>query len=144
MIADAKQVAPTKPFYMYFAPGAMHSPRHVPKAWADAYAGQFDDGWDVYRKNVFARQQELGIVPSTADLSRHDPDVQDRETLSADEKRLYARMMEVFAGFLTHTDHYIGELIGFLKELGEYENTLIMLISDNGSSARRWPHRIGQ
>ena len=91
MIADAKQVAPDRPFFLYFAPGAMHSPHHVPKEWADAYAGQFDDGWDVYRANVFARQQELGIVPPTAELSRHDPDVQDWESLSADEKRLYAR-----------------------------------------------------
>jgi len=135
MIADAKQVAPDKPFFMYFAPGAMHSPHHVPSEWADAYAGQFDDGWGAYREKAFARQKELGLVPEDAELSRHDPDVQEWESLSADEKRLFARMMEVFAGFLTHTDHYIGEVIQFLKDMGEYDNTLIMLISDNGSSA---------
>jgi len=139
MIADAKQVAPNKPFFMYFAPGAMHSPHHVPKEWADRYKGAFDDGWDVYRERTFARQKELGLVPADAELSRHDPDVQVWEELSADERRLYARMMEVFAGFLEHTDHYLGELFGFLKDLGEYENTLIMLISDNGASAEGGP-----
>ena len=139
MIADAKQVAPDKPFFMYFCTGAMHAPHHVPKEWADRYKGQFDDGWDAYREKVFARQQKLGIVPKGAKLSRHDPDVQDWAKLPADERRLYARMMEVFAGFLEHTDHHIGELIAFLKELGEYENTLIMVISDNGASAEGGP-----
>ncbi|MFS6826837.1 arylsulfatase [Cyanobium sp. ATX-6F1] len=139
MIADAKQVAPNKPFFMYFCTGAMHAPHHVPKEWADKYKGQFDDGWDAYRETAFARQKELGIIPPDTTLSRHDPDVQDWNTLSADERKLYARMMEVFAGFLEHTDHYIGELIEFLKELGEYENTLIMVISDNGASSEGGP-----
>ncbi len=139
MIADAKQVAPDKPFFMYFAPGAMHSPHHVPREWADRYKGMFDDGWDAYREKVFTRQKELGIVPPNTVLSLHDPDVQEWDTLPADERRLYARMMEVFAGFLEHTDHCIGELIRFLKDLGEYENTLIMLISDNGASAEGGP-----
>jgi arylsulfatase A-like enzyme len=140
MIADAKQVAPNKPFFMYFCTGAMHAPHHVPKEWADKYKGQFDDGWDAYREKVFANQKKMGIVPPDTQLSRHDPDVQDWSKLPADERRLYARMMEVFAGFLEHTDHYIGELIAFLKELGEYENTLIMVISDNGASAEGGPH----
>jgi arylsulfatase len=111
----------------------------VPKEWADRYKGKFDEGWDACREKVFARQKELGLVAKDAVLSRHDPDVQDWTTLSADERRLYARMMEVFAGFLTHADHYIGELIGFLKKIGESENTLIMLISDNGASAEGGP-----
>lgn len=140
MIADAKQVAPNKPFFLYFAPGAMHAPHHVPHEWADRYKGQFDDGWDAYRQKAFEKQKQLGIIPPNTELSRHDPDVQDWQSLSADERRLYARMMEVFAGFLEHTDHYIGELIGFLKELGEYDNTLIMLVSDNGASAEGGPH----
>ena len=140
MIADAKQVAPNKPFFMYFCTGAMHAPHHVPKEWADKYKGKFDDGWDAYREQVFEKQKELGIVPANTTLSRHDPDVQDWDKLSADERRLYARMMEVFAGFLEHTDHYIGELIAFLKEMGEYENTLIMVISDNGASAEGGPN----
>ncbi|WP_137146875.1 arylsulfatase [Mycolicibacterium sp. CR10] len=139
MIADAKQVAPNKPFFMYFAPGAMHSPHHVPKEWADKYAGKFDEGWDVYRERVFEQQKKLGVIPESAVLSHHDPDVQEWNSLSADERRLYARMMEVFAGFLEHTDHYLGELVDFLKELGQYDNTLIMLVSDNGSSAEGGP-----
>ena len=139
MIADAKQVAPNKPFFLYFALGAMHSPHHVPRQWADRYAGKFDTGWEVYRREVFDRQKKLGLVPATAELSAPDPDVADWETLSADERRVFARMMEVFAGFLEHTDHYIGELVQFLKDLGEYDNTVIMLISDNGSSAEGGP-----
>ena len=140
MIADAKQIAPDKPFFMYFCTGAQHAPHHVPAEWADKYKGKFDDGWDAYREKVFARQKELGIVPADTRLSRHDPDVQDWGALPADERRLYARMMEVFAGFLEHTDHHIGELIAFLKEMGEYENTLIMVISDNGASAEGGPN----
>ncbi len=139
-IADAKQVAPNKPFFLYFCPGAGHAPHHVPKEWADKYKGKFDDGWDAYREKTFARQKELGIVPQDAELSRHDPDVQDWKTLSADERKLYARMMEVFAGFLTQTDYHYGRLFNFLKTIGEWENTLIMFISDNGASAEGGPH----
>ena len=138
-IADSKQVAPDKPFFMYFCPGAMHAPHHVPKAWADRYKGKFDSGWESYRAQVFERQKKLGVVPAEAELSRHDPDVQPWESLSSDEKKLYARMMEVFAGFLTHTDHHIGRLIDFLKKLGEFENTLVMVLSDNGASSEGGP-----
>lgn len=138
-IADAKQVAPSKPFFMYFCTGAMHAPHHVPKQWADAYKGQFDDGWDAYRAKTFARQKQLGIVPADAELSRHDPDVKPWDQCSADEKKLYARMMEVFAGFLTHTDHHIGRLLDFLKETGQFDNTLIMVLSDNGASSEGGP-----
>jgi arylsulfatase A-like enzyme len=138
-IADAKQVAPNKPFFMYFCTGAMHAPHHVRKEWSDRYNGQFDDGWEAYREKVFARQKELGIVPPDAELSRHDPDVPKWESLSAEEKKLYARMMEVFAGFLTHTDHHIGRLLDFLKAIGEFDNTLIMAISDNGASSEGGP-----
>jgi arylsulfatase len=139
MIADSKQVAPDKPFFMYLALGTAHAPHHVPREWADKYKGKFDGGWDDYRKHVFERQVEKGLVPKGTTLSRHDPDVQDWNALSADERRLYARMMEVFAGFLEHADHYIGELIAFLKEIGEYDDTLIMLISDNGASPEGGP-----
>jgi arylsulfatase len=138
-IADAKQVAPNKPFFLYFATGAQHAPHHVPKEWADKYKGAFDDGWEAYREQVFAKQKRLGLVSKDAELSRHDPDVQDWQKLSADERRLYARMMEVFAGFLEHTDHHIGRLLDFLDEIGELDNTLIMLISDNGASAEGGP-----
>jgi arylsulfatase A-like enzyme len=138
-IADSKQVAPGKPFFLYFATGAQHAPHHVPKEWADKYKGVFDQGWDAYREKVFEKQKELGLVPKNAELSRHDPDVQDWDGLSADERKLYARMMEVYAGFLEHTDHHIGRLLDFLREIGELDNTLIMLISDNGASAEGGP-----
>ena len=133
-IADAKQVAPHKPFFLHFCTGAAHAPHHVAKEWADRYQGQFDDGWDAYRERVFARQKELGIMPADAELSRHDPDVPAWDSLSPDARRLAARMMEVFAGFLSHTDHHIGRLLDFLKETGQFDNTLIMLVSDNGAS----------
>jgi arylsulfatase A-like enzyme len=139
-IADGKQVAPNKPFFMYFCPGAMHAPHHVPKEWADKYKGQFDDGWEAYREKVFARQKELGIVPREAELSRHDPDVQDWSKLSADQRRVYSRMMEVFAGYLTFTDYHIGHLLDYLKTIGELDNTLIMVISDNGASSEGGPN----
>jgi arylsulfatase A-like enzyme len=138
-VADTKQVAPDKPFFLYLAPGAAHAPHHVPKEWADQYKGQFDDGWDALREKTFKRQKELGIVPKDATLSRHDPDVQDWKKLSADERKLYARMMEVFAGFVTHADHHYGRLFDFLKSIGTFDNTLIMFISDNGASAEGGP-----
>lgn len=138
-IADSKQVAPDKPFFMYFATGAMHAPHHVPREWADRYKGQFDDGWDAYRQKVFARQKELGIIPGNTQLPPPDPDVKPWAECSADEQRLYARMMEVFAGYLEHTDHHLGRLLAFLEELGELDNTLVMLISDNGASAEGGP-----
>ncbi|WTW91877.1 arylsulfatase [Streptomycetaceae bacterium NBC_01309] len=134
-IADAKQVAPDKPFFLNFCPGATHAPHHVPQEWADRYKGRFDEGWDAYRESTFDRQKQLGVVPQDTRLSRHDPDVPAWESLSPDARRLAARMMEVFAGFLSHTDHHIGRLLEFLKQIGEFDNTLIMVVSDNGASA---------
>jgi arylsulfatase A-like enzyme len=139
-IADSRQVAPDKPFFLYFCPGAMHAPHHVPRAWAEKYKGQFDDGWDTYREKVFKRQLELGVVPDGTQLSARDPDVVEWKGLPADEKRLYARMMEVFAGFLEHTDHHIGRLLDFLGKTGQLDDTLVMLVSDNGASAEGGPH----
>ena len=139
-VADLKQVAPDKPFFLYFATGANHAPHQVPTEWADKYKGKFDNGWDAYREQVFARQKEFGIVAEDAVLSRHDPDVQQWDDLSDDERRLYARMMEVFAGFFEHTDHQIGRLLDFLEAIGQLDNTLIMVISDNGASAEGGPH----
>ena len=128
-------MAPDKPFYLHFCPGAAHAPHHVAKEWADRYRGQFDDGWDAYRERTFARQKELGVVPADAVLSRHDPDVPEWESLSPDARRLAARMMEVYAGFLSHTDHALGRLLDYLRETGQFDNTLIMVVSDNGASA---------
>lgn len=140
LIASAKQLAPDKPFFTYFCTGAGHAPHQVPKEWADQYKGKFDDGWDAYREKVLARQIEMGIFPKGTELSRHDPDVQEWAALPADEKRLYARMMEVFAGFLTHADHHIGRLLDFLEQGGQLDNTLVMVISDNGASPEGGPH----
>jgi arylsulfatase A-like enzyme len=139
-IADAKQVAPEKPFFMYFCPGAMHAPHQVPRAWADKYKGQFDDGWDAYREKVFQRQLELGIVPAGTELSVRDPDVAAWSERSPEEKRLFSRMMEVFAGFLEHTDHHIGRLLDFLGGMGLADETLVMVVSDNGASAEGGPN----
>jgi arylsulfatase A-like enzyme len=97
-IADAKQIAPNKPFYLHFCTGATHAPHHVPKEWADRYAGQFDDGWEAYRERVLARQKEFGVMPANAGLSRHDPDVPEWGSLSSEARRLAARMMECLAG----------------------------------------------
>jgi arylsulfatase A-like enzyme len=135
MIVDAHVNAPEKPFFMYYAPGAAHTPHHVPKEWADAYSGKFDAGWDAYRETVFARQQELGLLPPGAELAPPDPDVPAWDSLSPDERRLYARMMEVFAGFVTHADHHFGRILDTLEQLGELDNTIVMVISDNGASA---------
>ena len=140
-IADSKQADPQKPFYLHLCFGATHAPHHVGKEWADKYKGVFDDGWDAYREKTFARQKELGIVPADAELSRHDPDVPDWDSLPAPARQLYARMMEVFAGFLEHTDHQVGRLLEFLTKQGELENTLIMVISDNGASRGGRPDR---
>jgi arylsulfatase A-like enzyme len=138
-IADAKQVTPDKPFYLHLCFGATHAPHHVPKEWADRYAGQFDGGWDAYRERVFARQKELGLFAPDAVLSRHDPDVPEWDSLSPEARRLSARMMEVFAGFLSHTDHHLGRLLDYLEETGQLENTIVMVVSDNGASAEGGP-----
>src|SRR5690625_5223128 len=138
-VDEARQAAPDKPFFLYYATGAMHAPHHVPKEWADRYRGEFDDGWSAYRDRTVQRQKEMGLFSSDTELSEHDPDVQDWDTLPAEERRLYARMMEVYAGFLEHTDHHIGRLLDHLQTRGELDNTLVMLVSDNGASAEGGP-----
>jgi arylsulfatase A-like enzyme len=134
-VLDAHVNAPDKPFFMYYAPGAAHAPHQVGREWIEKYRGAFDGGWDAYRETVFARQKELGIMPADAELSAHDPDVPEWDTLGADEKRLYARFMEVFAGFLEHADDQLGRLLDTIDKLGELDNTLVMVISDNGASS---------
>jgi arylsulfatase A-like enzyme len=138
-IQDAHVNAPDKPFFLEYSTGAGHAPHHCPREWADKYKGKFDMGWDEYRKIVHQRQIETGIIPKGTGLSPHDPDVPVWDTLSADEKRLYARMMEVYAGFVSFTDHHFGRVIKFLEEIGELENTMIIVISDNGASAEGGP-----
>jgi arylsulfatase len=133
-IGDAHVNAPEKPFFMYYCPGAGHAPHHIFKEWADKYKGKFDMGWDKLRETIFANQKKLGIFPEETELSPRDPDVPEWDTLAEDEKKLYTRMMEVFAGFVSHADYHFGRVLDFLEEIGELDNTLIMFISDNGAS----------
>lgn len=133
-VRDLRVVDRTKPFFMYYCPGATHAPHQVPADWIDMYKGKFDSGWDAYRELVHQRQLELGILPAGTELSPRPDWVKAWDVLSADEKRLYARQMEVFAAFLSHADHNIGRLLAALEELGDLDNTMIMFVSDNGAS----------
>jgi arylsulfatase len=129
-------LTPDKPFFIYFAPGATHAPHHVPQAWADKYKGKFDQGWDKIREMTLERQKKLGIVPESTQLAPKPADIKDWETLSADEKKLFIRQMEVYAGFAEQTDYEIGRLVTAIEELGVMENTIVILIAgDNGASA---------
>lgn len=129
------KTAPDKPFFLYYTPGATHAPHQVAKEWSDLYKGKFDKGWDVFREEVFARQKKLGIIPANAVLPERNPNVKAWNALSDDEKKLYARFMEVYAGYLTYTDHEIGRLINYLKQSGQLDNTLIFaVVGDNGAS----------
>ncbi|GCL71177.1 arylsulfatase [Paenibacillus naphthalenovorans] len=134
-IRDHHSAAPDKPFFCYLAYGATHAPHHAPKEFIDKYKGKYDKGWDCTREEWFARQQALGIIPADAKLPPRNPGVKAWDELSADEQRLYARMQEAFAGFLEHTDYHIGRFIDFLKTIGQLDNTLILLLSDNGACA---------
>ena len=128
--------APNDPFFLYWTPGAVHAPHHVSKEWADKYRGQFDDGWDVYRERVFARQKALGFIPQDAELTPRHPGMPAWDSLGEKEKRFQARLMEVFAGFLEHTDVQAGKVVDEIERLGWRDNTLIFYVfSDNGSSA---------
>jgi len=131
-----QSLTPDKPFFIYFAPGATHAPHHAPKDWIAKYAGKFDAGWDVYREETLRRQIRLGVVPPDTKLAPKPPAVKDWSTLTAEEKTLYARQMEVFAAFAEHTDHEIGRLIAAVEALPDADNTLIIYIAgDNGASA---------
>jgi arylsulfatase A-like enzyme len=134
-IANHKSVAPDKPWFMHLAFGACHAPHQAPAEWIEKYRGKFDQGWDKVREETLARQKKLGIVPENTDLAPPNEGVQRWDDLSGDERRLFARFMEVFAGFLSHMDQQIGRFIDFLREIGDLDNTLIFIISDNGASA---------
>ncbi len=127
---------PDKPFFIYYAPGATHAPHHVPQEWIDKQKGKYDQGWDKIREETFERQKKLGIIPENTRLAPKPADIKDWEALSADEKKLFARQMEVYAGFAEHTDYEIGRLISAIEEIGELDNTVIIYIAgDNGASA---------
>ncbi len=139
-VKDASTNAPDKPFFLWFATGAGHAPHQVEPEWIERYAGAFDGGWDEYRRVVFERQQALGLLPPGTELSDRDPDVEAWDTLSDDAKRMYARQMEVYAGFLSQTDHHIGRVLDFLEAIGELDNTIVVAVSDNGASAEGGEH----
>ena len=157
-IKDAKAIAPDKPFFLYYAPGACHAPHQAPREWIDKFKGQFDMGYEAMREQTLARQKEMGLVPPETELpplnpigtteTRTGPDdkpfppldvTKPWDTLSDKEKRLFSRMAEVYAGFLAHTDHYIGVLLDYLEWAGMRENTLVILVSDNGASGEGGP-----
>lgn len=129
-------IAPEKPFFMYYAPGATHAPHHAPKEWIEKNKGKFDQGWDKMREETLERQKKMGIVPPDTKLAKKPADIRDWESLSADEKKLFARQMEVYAGFAEHTDYEMGRLIKTLEDLGVMDNTVVIFIGgDNGASA---------
>jgi arylsulfatase len=155
-IRDSKAIAPDKPFFLYYCPGACHAPHHVPKEWADKYKGKFDMGYEAYRELVFANQKKQGIVTDKAELSPINPYIDEKgpdgqdwpeldtvrpwDSLNDDEKRLFCRMAEVYAGFLSHADDQIGRLLDHLEEAGELDNTIVVLVSDNGASGEGGPN----
>jgi len=135
MVQDQQQAAPGKPYFLYLAFGAMHAPHHVRPEWVEPYRGVFDKGWDAWRDEVFARQLAAGVVPAGTTLTERPPWVAAWADLTADERRMFARQQEVFAGFLTHTDAQIGHVLEVLARLGYMDNTMVLLFSDNGASA---------
>ena len=157
-IRDAKAVAPDKPWFMYFCPGCAHAPHHVFREWADRYKGRFDAGYEEIRKQILARQKEMGLLPESTELSpinpHGEPDtkgpdgqpwprldfVRPWNSLSKDEQTLFIRMAEVFSGFVSYTDHEIGRLLDFLRDSDQLENTIIVVVSDNGGSGEGGPN----
>jgi len=134
-IGRQKKAAPDKPFFLYYAPGATHTPHQVDTAWSNRYKGKFKEGWDVYREKTLANQIKLGVVPADAKLPDRNPNVKAWNTLNADEKRLYERFMEVYAGYLTYTDYEVGRVVNYLKSINQLDNTLfLVIIGDNGAT----------
>lgn len=125
---------PDKPFFLYYATGAVHAPHHAPASYIEKYKGRFDQGWDKAREEILARQKLAGIVPQDTQLATRPADIKAWDQLSADEKRLYARMQETFAGYMDHTDEQFGRLLDDLEKSGELDNTIIIVTSDNGAS----------
>jgi arylsulfatase A-like enzyme len=158
-VDDVKSIAPDRPVFLYYALGAAHAPHHVPKEWADRYRGKFDMGYEKAREQILARQKEMGIVPPDTELppvnplgtpdTRTGPEgkpfppldiTRPWDSLSAEERRLFARMAEVYAGFLSHADHQVGRLLDYLTEIDELDNTIVVVVSDNGASGEGGPN----
>jgi len=139
-VSAQQALTPDKPFYMYFATGATHAPHHVPKEWIEKYKGKFSGGWDRLREETFARQKEMGVIPADAKLTPRPAEIPAWDGMSADQKRLFERQMETFAGFAEHTDHEVGRLVAQLEAIGELDNTILFyIVGDNGSSAEGGP-----
>ncbi len=135
-IGQQKALAPDKPFFIYFAPGATHAPHHVPKEWADKYKGKFDQGWDKLREEIFARQMKLGVIPAECKLTERHKEIPPWDEMPEALKPVLRRQMEVYAGFLEYTDHHVGRLLDGLKKLNILDDTLVYyIIGDNGASA---------
>jgi arylsulfatase A-like enzyme len=139
-VSAQQALTPDRPFYMYFATGATHAPHHVPKEWIDKYKGKFSGGWDKLREETFARQKEMGVIPADAKLTPRPAEIPAWDDMSAEQKRLFERQMETFAGFAEHTDHEVGRLVDRLEAIDELDNTIFFyIVGDNGSSAEGGP-----
>jgi arylsulfatase A-like enzyme len=135
-VRTQKALMPDKPFFMYFAPGATHAPHHVPAEWIEKYKGKFSHGWDKQRELTFAKQKKLGVIPDDADLTPRNAEMPAWDDMDAELKPILERQMEIYAGFLSHTDHHVGRLLDAIEELGVMDDTLIyLIIGDNGASA---------
>src|SRR6266550_2090035 len=133
-------LTPDKPFFVYFATGALHAPHHVPKEYVDRYKGKFDQGWDTLRDQTFAKQKQMGVIPANAELTKRPKEIPSWDSQTPDQKKLEARQMEHFAGFDEHTDEQVGRLVDALQEMGVVDNTLfIYIVGDNGASAEGGP-----
>lgn len=138
-IGDLRSIDTDKPFFLYFCPGACHSPHQAPAEWIERYRGHFDQGWDAWREATLQRQTAAGILPPGTELSPRPDWVPAWDSLSDETRRLYARYMEAFAGFLSHTDHHLGRLVEFLRRTGDLDNTVLVILSDNGASSEGGP-----
>lgn len=135
-VRRVKSIAPDKPYFLYVAPGANHSPHHAPQVWIAKFKGQFDGGWDKYREDTLARQKKLGVVPGDTKLTQRSAGLPAWDSLNADQKKIYARMMEVFAGYAAHCDYEMGRVIEAVKQMPGADNTVfVYIVGDNGASA---------
>jgi arylsulfatase A-like enzyme len=140
-VRQQKALMPDKPFFVYFAPGACHAPHHVPKEWSDKYKARFDQGWDKMREEIFARQKTLGVIPRDAELTKRPEEIPAWEQMPQELRPILARQMEIYAGFLEHTDHHVGRLVDALQDLEVLDDTLVIyIIGDNGASAEGTLH----
>ncbi|MDP1805935.1 MAG: arylsulfatase, partial [Acidimicrobiales bacterium] len=139
-LRELRVASPDRPFFLWYASAAPHAPHQAPPEWIERYAGRFDDGWDAWREATLERQRALGIVPADTVLSDRPDWVESWAEIDAPRRRLYARMMEVCAGFISHADHQIGRIIDHLERTGELDDTIVVMVSDNGASAEGGPH----